>query len=222
MGNKKNIVLFVLLGILVVIALVVLLRPKRSRGHSAKTPATTVEPIVTFTTDAALPAHAEVKALSDWFVQNDTAKLVATCPNRGVFGLDGALSRTRSADGASSPFPGPPARGPLAALAGLIAGQPQPGSFSAEAPPPAVPMVVGQPEHQSPPDKSAKATPPNAELQLSGVICTNGVRVALFGDESYRTGDTVPNTSYRIVEIDVDTVTLRSAEGQQLQLNLLN
>lgn len=221
MGNKKNIMFFALFGIMVVIAPIVLLRPKRCRGPSAKTPITTVTPVVTFAADAALPAHEEIKALSDWFVQNDTAKLVATCPNRGVFGLDGALNRTRSADN-TTPFPGPSARGPLAALAGLIAGQPRSGSPHAEAPPPAVPMVIEQPEPQSLPDISTEAASSAAKMQLSGVICMGDARMALFGAESYSAGDTIPNTSYRIVAIDTDAVTLRSAEGQKLRLDLLN
>ena len=225
MKNKKNIMLFALIGIMVIIALVVFLRP-RKRGSSgcANTPITTATtaPVVTSTTNAALPAHEEVKALSDWFVQNDTAKLVATCPNRGVFGLDGALNRMRSTDGNNTVFPGPPARGPLAALAGLIAGKPS-GSSYAKAPPPAVPMVIEPIESQSlPSDSSAEATSSVADMQLRGVICIGGARVALFGAESYNAGDTIPNTSYRIVAIDTNAVTLRSAEGQKLRLDLLN
>lgn len=221
MKNKKNIVLFALIGIMVVVALVMFLRPKKRRRAIAPTAAaatadgsavaapTQADTKLPVAADAALPAHEELKALTDWLVTNDAAELVAACPDRGVFGLAGVRSALHSPAPTDEPLPGAPAQ--------LVAGNSAP-----ETPPPAVPVTVAEPELRPEPEISGGPESPTDALCLDGVICTGRARVALFGTMSCKVGDTVPNTPYRIVEIGANSVALRAEDGRELRLDLLN
>ena len=58
--------------------------------------------------------------------------------------------------------------------------------------------------------------------QLEGVICRRDRRVAVFDGEAYAVGDKIANTAFHIVEVERSAVRLRTEEGRELTLDLLN
>ena len=58
--------------------------------------------------------------------------------------------------------------------------------------------------------------------RLDGVICSGNQSVALFNGDSYRPGQKIRNTSFLVVEIGQSSVKVRSEEGRELSLDLLN
>lgn len=58
--------------------------------------------------------------------------------------------------------------------------------------------------------------------QLEGVICRRDRRVAVFDGEAYAVGDKIANTAFHIVEVQRSAVRLRTDEGRELTLDLLN
>jgi hypothetical protein len=75
--------------------------------------------------------------------------------------------------------------------------------------------VTGNPELTP---KAQFVEPP--ELQM--LIGTSSSPKAVFDGESYGKGDTVRNTSFKIIEISKDSVTLKGEDGQKVTLDLRN
>ena len=58
--------------------------------------------------------------------------------------------------------------------------------------------------------------------RLEGVISDGRRRTALFGGEAYQRGQQIVNTVFIVVHIGSSTVKLRSQDGQEMEINLLN
>jgi len=214
------------MAVLAVVAVVVFLRSKRQcaiGGHAAT-------PKAQAPAEEKLPTGDDIRHLTDWLVQNETGEMVAACPGRGVFGLEGVLHAGAAAPNTASEFGGPPARpqndGLLGALASLLGANPK-----GMPPESAVfPVETGEstpPEVETPPaaastDVVPAAAPFAMPPRLSGIIQTGPNSVALFGAESYHVGETIRNSSFHIAKIDTNSVTIRSEAGEELQLDLLN
>jgi len=163
--KKKLVVLIVLIGILVVAAAYVFLRPN-GRRRVRRAPKPTADAVA----KEALPSDDVLADLTDWLVESPDAAIVARCPDRGVFGLSSVLE-----------------------------------SETAQAELPALPSTAPFVE------------PP----RLEGVILRGPVALALFDGQTYAVGQQVENTAFEVVEVQRRSVTLRSKDGQELQLSLM-
>ena len=107
--TKKLVVLLVLIATLVVIAVVVFLRPKRAgrvrEQAEASAPAESAP--------APLPSEEDLGKLTAWLITDESADLVAKCPDSGVFGLEATLAKNDASAAtafvpSSAPFVAPP------------------------------------------------------------------------------------------------------------------
>jgi len=212
------------MGVLAVVAGVVFLRSKRRCAVGVRAATSEAQAPV----EEKLPTSDEMRYLSDWLVQNRTGDMVASCPGRGVFGLEGALNADATAQNAASEFGGPVPRPDGGGLLGALASLMMKGSQ--ETTPASGPVETGTspgseaetPSAGASADAVPAAAPFAAPPRLDGIIETGPNAVALFGAESYRLGETIRNTSFHIVKIDKNSVTVRSEAGEELQLDLLN
>ncbi len=63
---------------------------------------------------------------------------------------------------------------------------------------------------------------PESALALQGILVVAGQRVALIGGESYRVGQTVANSDFKVKQVGAASVTLQASDGRELVLNLVN
>ena len=108
--TKKLVVLLVLIATLVVIAVVVFLRPKGGGGvrkqEAEESALAESEPVP-------LPSEEDIGKLTRWLITDESADLVAKCPDSGVFGLEATLAKNDASAAtafvpSSAPFVAPP------------------------------------------------------------------------------------------------------------------